>query len=231
MGRQGLLAAVLIMVSACGMGTTGNSNAIDTLDSELNLGDKERSIPDRDCRDFSVRPMATGTIRAEPANELVEVASGTSVQSMYFASTGNTAEVRNGVVEFQLPALGGYITKAELRFNDVHPYQLQAVPADLHQLSLHGQVDGAITVDDWAREGSPFALFATDLNDLNPPERVFDIRGTVALGGKLGLHLNLDRSTLPNGAYGSSFEGFRLDVTVCGESRLVDGAPSGDPIF
>lgn len=228
--RRGLLGAVLITVSACGMDVEQQGDSA-SIDSELNLGEKGVSVPERDCRFVTVRPLATGTLRAAPEQQMLEVAPvGTLVQSMMFEHVTYGSETRHGIVEFQLPALNGRVTRADLRFTDKHGYQVQAVPADTHKLILNGQVDGTIGTNDWTHEGDPFVTFTTDLNDLNPPQHRFDVRSQVKLGGALGLRINLDRTIVPSGTYGSSFEGFGIDLTICNEDDLPNGQPNGDPL-
>ena len=228
MSRRGLLGAVLITVSACGMDAEQQGDPA-SINSELNLGEKGVSVPERDCRNVSVRPLATGTLRSAP--QMVEVAPvGDLVQSMMFEHVTYGSEARHGVVEFQLPALNGRLTRAELRFSDKHGYQVQAVPPDVHELLVNHQVDGAIATNDWAREGDAFVTFTTDLNDLNPPQHRFDVRNQVRLGDVLGLRINLERNVVPSGTYGSAFEGFAVDLTICNEDELLNGQPTGDPL-
>ena len=224
--RQGLLAAIAVMMSACGVGAPESADP-GALDSELVLGTKYEPTV-RDCRNLSVRPMATGTLRSATGMTSLQVAPvGSVVQSMYFHTTAVGQETRHGVVEFALPALGGRITHAELKFSDLHGWQLQPVPSDMHTLTLYTNADGLITADDWVREGAPFATFMTDLNT-PVAQHSFDLTGTVALGGQLGVRVELD-NTRSVGAYGSEFEGFSVEVTVCGESSLPHGRPLGLP--
>lgn len=230
MSRRGLLGAVLITVSACGLGAEQQGDPA-SINSELTLGEKGVSVPERDCRYVAVRPLATGTLRSAPDQQLLEVAPvGDAVQSMMFEHLTYGSEARHGVVEFQLPALNGRLTRAELRFTDKHGYQVQAVAPDVHELLINHQVDGAVATNDWTREGDSFVTFTTDLNDLNPPQHRFDVRGQVRLGEALGLRINLDRTSAPSGSYGSAFEGFGIDLTVCNEDELPNGQPTGDPL-
>jgi hypothetical protein len=215
-------------MSACGVDV--EPQGPESINSELNLGLKGQLPPERDCRLVSVRPTASGTLRMAPQMDMLEVAPvGSTVQSMFFDTTMYGPEHRHGIVEFDLPALGGRLVSATLKFNDRHGWQLQAVPSDLHKLSLYS-ADGVVDTADWVREGSPFTTFATDLNDMNPQERSFDLAGQVRLGARLGARLELLRGSLPNGSYGSGFDGFRIDVKVCGEAALPDGVPTGDPL-
>jgi hypothetical protein len=227
MRRQGLLAAVAVAVSACGVGAVDSPGDTATSEGELLLGSKLEPTH-RDCRTVSLHPQATGTVLAAPTMPMLEVAQGSAVQSMRLQTTTYGVETRHGLAEFSLPALSGRLTHAELRFTDVHGWQLQPVPSDVHTLSLYGNADGAITADDWIREGDPFALLVTDLN-LQPSQHSFDVTANVQLGGHLGARIELDGAQLP-GEHGSEFDGFTLDVTVCGEAALPHGVPTGRPV-
>lgn len=228
MTRRSLMAAVAVAMSACGVGVEQRES--ESIGSALDLGVKGYIPPQRDCRVLAVRPTASGTIRSAPQMDMLEVAPvGSTVQSMFFDTTMYGPEHRHGIVEFELPALGGRLVSATLRFSDRHGWQLQQVPADLHQLSLYAG-DGVVSTDDWIREGDPFATFSTDLNDMNPRERTFDVIGQVRMGGRIGARIELDRDTFPNGSYGSAFEHFRIDLKVCSEAALPEGVPVGDPL-
>jgi len=235
MSRRCLVAAaVAVMISACGVPAAGPE--VSSVDSELVLFKKGVDVPERDCRVVTARPMVSGTLRSAPEAQMLEVAPvGSAVQSMFFETTALGPELRHGLVEFDVPAIGGRIVSATLRFSDRHGWQLQEVPEDVHRLSLY-DADGVITVDDWIREG-PAGLpeatgftFSTDLNELNPVERRFDISSAVRAGHRLGARFQLDDGTAyASGSYGSAFEGFRIELKVCGENALPNGLPTGDP--
>lgn len=229
MVRRGLAVAVTAAMSACGTGAQQGEDFA-TVDSELIFGTKIVELAQRDCRVVGVRPAASGTIRSAPQVSMLEVAPiGTTVQSMYFASTSYGPETRHGVIEFDVPAMGGHLTNATLRFTDAHGWLLDAVPSDLHQLTLYGDADGVVSTDDWTREGASALTFTTDLNDRRALEHSFNVTANVQLGGKLGVRVELDRAQ-SSGQYGSAFDAFSVDLTVCGESALPNGAPIGEPM-
>ncbi len=228
MVRRSLLVAVAVVVAACGVAP--EAQQAESLDSELVLFRKGVDVPERDCRLVTVRPMASGTIRSAPSVPMLEVAPvGTAVQSMYFETTAYGAERRNGVVEFEVPALGGHVVTSTLRFSERHGWQLQEVAPDTHRLSLY-DADGVITPADWIREGPVGVAFTTDLNELNPAERRFDVSSNVRVGSRVGVRIELSSTKLGAGSYGSAFDGFRLELNVCGENALPNGLPTGDPL-
>ena len=228
MMRRGLLAASMTVgLVACGVGPDADGTAINS--AELNFAPKIFSPPARDCRMVSARPIGTGTIRSAPNMGMLEVAPvGASVQSMFFETTNYGAETRRGVAEFDVPALSGRLVKAQLRFNDVHGYTFQPMAADWHTLSIY-TADGAVTADDFFREGRAISTFATNMNTLNPATRDFDLTGSVAIGAHVGFRIELQRTPTQAGSVGSGFDQFQLDLTVCNEAALPGGAPRTDP--
>ncbi|MBK7861955.1 MAG: hypothetical protein IPJ65_25730 [Archangiaceae bacterium] len=225
--RRGVLAAFAVVLSACGVGEEA-TEASATAESGLYPGLKLEA-PARDCRVLTVRPDATGTVVSLSGPNTLQVAPvGAAVQSMYRYDLNHGRELRHGLAEFTVPTLGGRITHAELQFADVHGYSLMPLPPDLHTLTLYSNADGAVSADDWFREGTPLATFTTDLNEA-PAQHRYDLTGSVALGGRLGARLSLDRARSV-GAYGSEFGGFLLELTVCNEAALPHGRPVGDPL-
>jgi hypothetical protein len=221
--------SLLVVVAVAGCGVPPSENDVASLDNELVLTPKGVDVPDRDCRVVTVRPTASGTIRSAPGVPLLEVAPvGSAVQSMHFETSTYGAERRNGVVEFNVPALGGRIVSSTLRFTDRHGWQLQPIAEDLHRLSFY-DADGVISAGDWVREGPVGITFTTDLNEMNPPERKLDVTSHVRAGTTVGARIELVGTSFTSGSYGSAFDGFRLELRLCGENALPNGVPTGDP--
>jgi hypothetical protein len=229
MTRTGMLVVAVVVVSACGVGADQDRSA--SINSELNFKPGFFNPPPRDCHIVSARPMVMGTVRSAPSIGMLEVAPvGESVQSMFFETANLGAETRRGVVEFEVPHVDGRMTRAELKFDDVHGYLFQPMSDDFHSLTVYTGADGVITPDDFMREGTPFATFATNLNTLHPVTRDFDVAGQFNLGDRVGFRLELQRTPTQAGSFGSGFDGFRLDLTVCNSAALAGGAladPSG----
>jgi hypothetical protein len=233
MSRQCVLAAaVVVVVSGCGVGSELNPEgpATTATDSEA-LRANAFNIPKLTCRTVSVHPDATGTIQSAPQVGLLAVAPiGATVESMYFNTQTIGLETRRGIVEFSVPALDGHIASAHLSFTDQHGYAFQAVPTDVHNLEVLPGADNSITTADYGREGAPFATFSTDLNSPTVVTHTFDVTGTVALGQSTGFRIALAKlPDLSLASQGSAFVSFHLDLTMCGQADLPHGTFGGTP--
>jgi hypothetical protein len=230
MARGGLLAAaVAVVVSGCGM-ESPEAGAVGVERSDLKV--VAFNLPAvEECRTVSVRPNATGTVLSAPALNMIEVAPvGTAVESQYLSVTDMGPQQRRGIVEFTIPPLNGHLVSAHLSFTDSHNFVFQDVPADVHELIVYNVTDDAITAADFSREGAPFAVFSTDLNDLHPMGHSFDVLANVALGQGTGFRVGLQKtppSTVVSA--GSSFVDFVVQVKVCDESALSNNTFPGRP--
>lgn len=222
-----LAAAVAVVVSGCGV-ESPEADAVGVTRSDLKV--VAFNLPSLECRTVSVHPNATGTVLSAPEVNMLAVAPvGTTVESMFFNTPTMGPEQRRGIVEFTLPALNGRLVGAHLSFTDSHGFEFQEVNPDWHQLTVYSGTDGTISASDYAREGSPFAVFSTDLNDLHPMGHTFDVLGNVALGQGTGFRLGLQKTPSDAVSAGSSFVDFRLDVKVCDESSLPGNVFPGRP--
>lgn len=218
------LGVVLATAALCGCGGSTEVGGSISSNAESLSQQDHLVVPDSQCRTMLLRPMASGTVRSVPEQQMTAVAPGNDVQSTYFQTAVANTEVRRGIAEFELPK--GRIVSAALTFVDLHGWAANPVPADWHRLSRY-PADGVVDAADYQRESLTVGTFSTDLNDMNVVARRFELP-QLTPGSRVGFRLELLRMGDALGSQGSGFGDVGLEVLTCGDAQLTDD-PTLDP--